>query len=893
MLMGGMVLAGLLALGTLLLLPSGGGRSGKNAAGAGANEAGRTSANQATRTAPLGGSTEEDRGRAGEADGGTRDASGNQPIVREERPRLSELFSDAMTTRTLLMASDGTGGATAGHRSTMPVNPPRPRGDDDERQDELENATAAVMGMVRNSAGLPAVGVQIAITEVETERRIAMVRTDTQGIYSSPLQVPGKYAVQPSVPVGHVAPPPVRVEAADGVVVRADFVMLTEGDTIAGSVKNQKGEPLAGAKVHVMYRLSHGSGTAAYEADEEGAFLIEGVPVDQPVQSIAVSHPGYETETRREVTTWDGRQDFVLKPMSNLLMAVQWQADGSPVTHYAYRLLRRGVMGFEVDHRRPDVVVNDVDGLARINEVISGTWRVEVTVLDAGGQATPLRGAEMVDLDKPVEGQRYLLVEIAGGQLLQGTVVAFDGRTPVAGAAVEIVPPAEVGPQVTRPDMSYKSTVTDAAGRFEFDGMPPGQFTIVATKDLLQARAPLDVTIVGGTDPTPVRIVLQEGAEVTGVVIGSDENPAPADHTMTLHYIPVNGSQWARRPGKTDRDGRYSFAGLPAGAYYVSTNDPAGGRYEMPQFLLDIGQRKVLDFNFSETIEVVGTVRMGGQPLANSGAHFMNFISSGGQVSGWVAIESQGQYRARLTPGRYRARLALPSRSVLGEGPLFVVQDEPARQTVDQDFELADADFLLVFEDPESFAPGTLVLAPRDRHTTYQFYRFDVSNASRRVTSLIGGEYEASFTSTDREWRGDSGLITIAAGAENTFTIDVSRNDSWARIGEWATDQVGQTEATYSFNATGHVRSTGTVEILVQYEGGRHAVFITSVALQRNGATVGIDQHHGWSGVDRWANTYRVALDQAPQGATYTVLVTMRSDGGSDSRGGVLLRVVR
>jgi hypothetical protein len=787
LLMGAMVLAGLLALGTLLVLPSGGGRSGKGAAGASVGQTGGTRANQATRTAPLGGSVEDDGGRTGAADGGARDGSGNQPIVSEERPLRSESLSDAVTTRTL-MAFDGTGGGAAGHRSTMPVNPPRPRENDAERQDGLENATAAVMGMVRNSAGLPAVGVQIAIIEAETERRVAMVRTDTQGIYSSPLQVPGTYSVQPSVPVGHVAPPPVRVEALDGVVVRADFVMLTEGDTIAGSVKNQKGEALAGARVQVMYRLSHGAGTAAYEADEEGAFLIEGVPVDQPVASITVSHPGYESETRREVTTWDGRQDFVLKPMSNLLMAVRWQADGSPVTHYAYRLLRRGVLGFEVDHRRPDVVVNDLDGLARINEVISGMWRVEVTVLDAGGQATPLRGAETVDLDKPVEGQRYLLVEIAGGQLLQGTVVAFDGRTPVAGATVEIVPPAEVGPQVARPDMSYKSTVTDAAGRFEFDGMPPGQFTLVATKDLLQARAPLDVTIVGGTDPTPVRIVLQEGAEVTGVVIGSDEKPAPADHPMTLHYIPVNGLQWTRRPGKTDSAGRYSFEGLPAGTYYVSTNDPAGGRYEMPQFLLDIGQRKVLDFNFSETIEVVGTVRMGGQPLANSGAHFMNFVSSGGQVSGWVAIEGEGQYRARLKPGRYRARLALPSRSVLGEGPLFVVQDEPARQTLDQDFELADADFLLVFEDPESFAPGTLVLAPRDRHTTYQFYRFDVSNASRRVTSLIGGEYEASFTSTDGQWRGDSGLITIAAGAENAFTIDVSRKDAWARIGEWTTD---------------------------------------------------------------------------------------------------------
>ena len=148
---------------------------------------------------------------------------------------------------------------------------------------------------------------------------------------------------------------------------------------------------------------------------------------------------------------------------------------------------------------------------------------------------------------------------------LAGEVVDDGGRA-LPGATVRIS-------LITKGDRLERSTETDAAGRFEFRGVPSGRFTLVASlPDYLSAAFAADspgdsgvpVRLTAGQRLSNVSVTLHKSSAIAGRVLNERSEPCPG----TVRAIPA---EW-RSDGETvetGNDGAYRITNLPAGRYLV------------------------------------------------------------------------------------------------------------------------------------------------------------------------------------------------------------------------------------------------------------------------------------------------------------------------------------
>jgi hypothetical protein len=126
-------------------------------------------------------------------------------------------------------------------------------------------------------------------------------------------------------------------------------------------------------------------------------------------------------------------------------------------------------------------------------------------------------------------------------------------------------------------------TATDADGRFTFEGLNAGRFTITAEKPAfikayygsrqLGAGPPMPIVLAEGQRVTDVTIRLTRGSVVEGTVLDENRVPLASAQVMALRPAVVNGVRrlipagvpWAT----TDDRGRYRIYGLLPGRYAI------------------------------------------------------------------------------------------------------------------------------------------------------------------------------------------------------------------------------------------------------------------------------------------------------------------------------------
>ncbi|MBN1933501.1 MAG: carboxypeptidase regulatory-like domain-containing protein [Anaerolineae bacterium] len=126
---------------------------------------------------------------------------------------------------------------------------------------------------------------------------------------------------------------------------------------------------------------------------------------------------------------------------------------------------------------------------------------------------------------------------------------------------------------------------TDDLGRYTFDSLPPGEWTIYACSscnnqsyvdeyyDNVQTRddaTAINVTV--GSTTSEINFTLAAGGQITGTVYQADGITPLAD--ANIHLNGWDDQNWQRHTS-SGPDGRYAFTGLPAGSYRVSA-DTAG-----------------------------------------------------------------------------------------------------------------------------------------------------------------------------------------------------------------------------------------------------------------------------------------------------------------------------
>jgi hypothetical protein len=171
----------------------------------------------------------------------------------------------------------------------------------------------------------------------------------------------------------------------------------------------------------------------------------------------------------------------------------------------------------------------------------------------------------------------------AGTGIVAGTVVADGDGAPVRRAIVTLGSSEALG---------TRAVVTDDAGRFLFDGLPAGRFSLNVTKPgwvtsyygaPRPGRGPATpLALADGQAITGLSMTITRGAVVTGRVIDELGQPVSGLRTMILEFRTVGGrrtlapvSSSGSLSVQTDDRGQFRVFGLPPGEYIVGAT-PTG-----------------------------------------------------------------------------------------------------------------------------------------------------------------------------------------------------------------------------------------------------------------------------------------------------------------------------
>ena len=164
------------------------------------------------------------------------------------------------------------------------------------------------------------------------------------------------------------------------------------------------------------------------------------------------------------------------------------------------------------------------------------------------------------------------LAQTVGTGLILGQVVTGDTGTPVRRARVALSG-AELRGQ--------RSTMTDDEGRFVFTQLPPGRYSMTASKAgyvniaygaKAPGRAGTPIQLEEGQKLDSRAISLPKGGVITGVVLDEYGEPSPGTPVRALRTVIRTGEKRLESAGTntTDDRGMYRIYGLQPGQYVVT-----------------------------------------------------------------------------------------------------------------------------------------------------------------------------------------------------------------------------------------------------------------------------------------------------------------------------------
>ncbi len=331
-------------------------------------------------------------------------------------------------------------------------------------------------------------------------------------------------------------------------------IVMARGAVIAGTVRDARGEPVQGVRVHVMregYSPQNGErmllavSAPGGETDDRGMYRIYGL---LPGEYFAALDPPFALPgDLRQVTE---------QSMQTALQQVHAPPGGAGPTPFG-PTPQSGRAG-------PSV------GYATI--FYPGTSSA------ADASAITLEAGEArVDIDMPLR-----LVPTAS---IEGVVVDANGQ-PAPSAQLSLVAnglPAGTA-SIIMSLLSAGLTRPHADGSFTIAGIPPGQYTLAArTRGAGAFGGPLPGTPVAwatadlsidGADVAGVRLSLQPGMTISGRVAFEGASPPPIDlaHFRVLLSPVLSGGAVAivPPPQQTDAQGRFTFKDVMPGRYRLA-----------------------------------------------------------------------------------------------------------------------------------------------------------------------------------------------------------------------------------------------------------------------------------------------------------------------------------
>ena len=467
-----------------------------------------------------------------------------------------------------------------------------------------------------------------------------------------------------------------------------DFVLIA-AQTLEGSVVDEEGQPIAGAKLWGRPESS-GAGAGA-RSDEKGRFAIS-LPQDEPY-SLAVSLDGYLTwgsahdKTKTYAPGTRGLK-IVMRTQAPIRFLVIDAVTDDAVSRYGIKILEnngskspRRVMN---GHRRP-AFSEHPDGIA----TTYARPGIDQYLIAAKGYVLAV-----ADVKEDEPGGGLQTVHLKHGAQVHGRVVR--GGQPVALAPVDIVSGSRIGTWSVDGKVAWKfyvdrdtkqSTTTDGEGLFSFIALPLGDFRLtVRPKELPPLRMQLE-----DLEQTEHRqlgdLVLLDAATVEGIVLVPPEINAAG---LQVFVDDLKDSDLAL----VDAFGRFRIEGLAPGEHTLTLKGRPGRLAQGNPVSVELFPGTVHDVTLDARDSIMGHVRLTirSNELDISGARVslrqvgdlarhedLGICDDQGQVNGFISAKEEWRVHVRFVVGEYSRNVVHPvvrvQTTALGEAEMEVQFD--------------------------------------------------------------------------------------------------------------------------------------------------------------------------------------------------------------------------
>lgn len=504
---------------------------------------------------------------------------------------------------------------------------------------ELQLETgASIEGTVVDSVGNPAVGVQLDVRRIPSQRmnQPSGLPTDDDGRFRIASLPAGTYEIR-LTEAGQQSwgsEPVATITLEEGEVLEdVDLTLESVGQgTIFGRVTDQDGEPIPDTWLNAYSAGREGS--FSVRTDEDGNFELQGL-ADDGKYSVNAHHNDYSTYQEAEVAV--GTELQIELQLRGRIEGFVVRADnGEPVVDFEVGVqlgTHNQIRGWMRHSFRK---FHDEEGRFTLSGVDLGTNTV---FAKADGFATLMHPVSEV---RSGETHGPITLRLDPGLTLEG-VVLDPQRRPVSGAKIyEGEAPAF--------DRSEEVPRSDDSGRFVLRDVGSKTTKITATHAQF-ASASVRFDRANGTEF--VELVLREGASIEGIVTLAGR-PVPSAS------VSIFGSRASgRQSAMTDEAGRFELTGITPGsvAMHVSFTDQATGqgRQRNSTTVAPAGQATVVNFDFA-----VSTGSLEGRVLGADGSERrLLVVVTVGDESFHAQAESDGSFRfAGLPAGEGSLRVS-------------------------------------------------------------------------------------------------------------------------------------------------------------------------------------------------------------------------------------------